>query len=1082
MSDASKAVFLSYASQDAEAAKKICEALRAAGVEVWFDQSELVGGDAWDQKIRKQIRDCALLIPVISASTQARHEGYFRLEWRLADQRTHLMGRSKAFLLPVSIDGTRDADADVPDSFVAVQWTKAPGGAVPPAFVARVKQLLDGQVENGGGALRPDSTNQSGPKAAPTANRQRWIAPVLGGLVVAIIALAIARPWRTPPAPGAAPPASTSPSAAVLDRVRGTLRKIYASRAELDLAAELLAQAAKSDPSNAQVFATWALLDCRYLNDYYDISSIRRDAASRHIAQATSLDGADPEVRFARAIALERLDSNDASRAEATTLLEGVLKDLPEDPRALGQLGWLAKDLPTADQWWARQARVPGWAATAHFHRGLRHVFEGDYRGAYAGLEEASALDRGANIRMWKAYLEIVWFGDLAKARRTVAEVTAEAFSEDMAASARYFVAYWARDYEGALAALQAIPRDFMESVASTQPTGYARGQALFMLGRVAAAENEWRAALVVTDRRLTAEPNDPHLLRAKALLLAVLGNKPEAGRVAKTAYELEPDTGDWLDDYLAATLLEPDRAVVRLQEKFLHHRSWHTAAILRLNPYYDNLRADPRFLVLQAEADADPALSPTAPARAVIGTAPSVDQKSVAVLAFANLSDDKANEYFSDGISEELLNVLAKIPGLKVAARTSAFYFKGKEVPVPEIAGQLGVAYVVEGSVRKSGDKVRITAQLIKASDGFHVWSDTFTRDIKDVFAVQDEIAGLIAQQLQLKLADAPARDQTVNPEAHQLYLQGRYFANQPSTANLAKAVDFLQRAVDLDPSFAPAWGALARNVALQAEYLETTPESLRERFARARRAADRAIALAPKLPDGYFARFEIQTAYDYDWAGARDSLDTALALAPADALLISNASQLATQFSQVSRSLELGRRAAELDPVNGEIRYWLGRTYICADLLSEGEAELRRAAELSPSLLSVHRQLSTVLVLQGRAAEAVAEARLEKDEWSRQAALAVAYWAAKDVPAADAALARLIAVASESAAYQVAEGYAFRGESDKAFEWLDRAYRNRDSGFGQLRADPLLKSLRGDPRWALLLKQAGLADEQLK
>src|SRR6187551_2854242 len=174
MSESGKAVFLSYASQDAEAAKRICDALRAAGVEVWFDQSELVGEDAWDQKIRKQIRDCALLIPVISASTQARHEGYFRLEWRLADQRTHLMGRSKAFLLPVSIDGTRDADADVPDSFVAVQWTKAPDGAVPPAFVARVRQLLS---EEQGAGSREIRTNNQEPITDNRGQKPRWIAP-----------------------------------------------------------------------------------------------------------------------------------------------------------------------------------------------------------------------------------------------------------------------------------------------------------------------------------------------------------------------------------------------------------------------------------------------------------------------------------------------------------------------------------------------------------------------------------------------------------------------------------------------------------------------------------------------------------------------------------------------------------------------------------------------------------------------------------------------------------------------------------------------------------------------------------------
>ena len=185
MSEAGKAVFLSYASQDAEAAKRICDALRAAGVEVWFDQSELVGGDAWDQKIRKQIKECALLIPVISAGTNARTEGYFRLEWRLADQRTHLMAKGRPFLLPVVIDGTKDGEAHVPDSFTEVQWTKAPNGEVPPAFVARVQKLLGGSAV--GGTLRPDTTEPSGHKAPPAKAKGRGLWIVAGGLALILV-------------------------------------------------------------------------------------------------------------------------------------------------------------------------------------------------------------------------------------------------------------------------------------------------------------------------------------------------------------------------------------------------------------------------------------------------------------------------------------------------------------------------------------------------------------------------------------------------------------------------------------------------------------------------------------------------------------------------------------------------------------------------------------------------------------------------------------------------------------------------------------------------------------------------------
>jgi TolB-like protein len=219
-----------------------------------------------------------------------------------------------------------------------------------------------------------------------------------------------------------------------------------------------------------------------------------------------------------------------------------------------------------------------------------------------------------------------------------------------------------------------------------------------------------------------------------------------------------------------------------------------------------------PRFQALQARFDADPRFNPKVrPLNATLEPITNADDRSVAVLAFANLSYDKANEYFSDGISEELLNVLAKVPGLKVTARTSAFHFKGKDTPIPEIAKQLGVAYVVEGSVRKAGDKVRITAQLIKAADGFHVWSDTFTRDLKDVFAVQDEIAGLIAQNLSLKLSDTPRAAKPVNPAAFDLFLEARQYVATVSVANFTRAETLYLKALEIDPDFTRAAAGLA-------------------------------------------------------------------------------------------------------------------------------------------------------------------------------------------------------------------------------------------------------------------------------
>jgi TolB-like protein len=260
-------------------------------------------------------------------------------------------------------------------------------------------------------------------------------------------------------------------------------------------------------------------------------------------------------------------------------------------------------------------------------------------------------------------------------------------------------------------------------------------------------------------------------------------------------------------------------------------------------------------------------------------------------VLAFANLSDDKSNEYFSDGISEELLNVLAKIPGLKVSARTSAFYFKGKQVPIPEIAQKLGVAYVVEGSVRKSGSRVRITAQLIKAADGFHVWSENFDRELKDIFAVQDEIAGLIAQNLKLKL-EVKSAVRLVNPAAYDLWLQGRTIFTRGNPRDYPKGIQHYKEALALEEDSAPTWAALAIGYAASAAQGELAVES---GFALARTAANRALVLDADSAQAHYALGLVRFLADWDWAQADASYQRALALAPSDVTILSSAATLA-------------------------------------------------------------------------------------------------------------------------------------------------------------------------------------------
>jgi len=479
--------------------------------------------------------------------------------------------------------------------------------------------------------------------------------------------------------------------------------------------------------------------------------------------------------------------------------------------------------------------------------------------------------------------------------------------------------------------------------------------------------------------------------------------------------------------------------------------------------------------------------------------TAAPITNKSVAVLAFANLSDDKGSEYFSDGISEELLTVLQKIPGLHVAARTSAFSFKGKNATAQEIGQKLGVAHLVEGSVRKAGDVVRIAARLTQAETGEQLWSENYTRDLKDVFAVQTELAQTIVGQLRGQLTDGAAdpaakaaiqaqvqaaeKGGTKNVEAHQHYLQGRFYTNRHSEKSAGEALVEYQRAVELDPAFALAWAGLAQT---HVWYCNFSTEMGRAGFdahlARARETAARALALEPNLPEALRARADIQLNFDFDWKGAGETLRTALALAPADPSLLTDAGTLAIAKGDAAGGIALYREAVALDPVNPLARSFFAFNLALTGQFAEARTEYPRLVELSPAAPWAHAGLGISFLLQGKFEEAAVAAQDDAAEWARLLVVAMARWSQKRIPEADAALARLIESSADTAAYQIAEVYAYRGEKNRAFEWLERARRQRDPGLGTLRSDPFLANLQADPRWIAFVRTMGLADDQIK
>jgi TolB-like protein/Tfp pilus assembly protein PilF len=653
LTEPSHAVFLSYASQDAEAAAQICGSLRAAGVKVWFDQQELRGGEVWDQRIRREIQDCELFVPIISANTASRREGYFRLEWDLADQRTHMLARNRAFILPVCLDATPDGGADVPESFRQVHWTRIASGQTPPEFVRRVEQLLSG-------------------KAVPT--------------------------------------------------------------------------------------------------------TVRSDSVRRS---------------------------------------------------------------------WSR----PAWLA--------------------AGIAAAAVVSYCLIERPW-------------------------------------------------------------------------------------------------------------------------IARPPPASTFA-------PPAG------------------------------------------------------------------------------------SIAVLPFVNMSGDQGQEYFSDGVSEDLIVALSQFPGLKVIGHSSSFQFRESKEDSRNIGAKLGVAHVLEGSVRRSGDMVRVSAQLINTADGSAQWSERYDRPYKELFALQDEITRAVATALRARLMPGEhAAAQSDKPpsgslEAYNALLQGRFYYSRITEDGMRKAIEYFTRATELDPNYAFGWSWVSRGWSnLSADFLEGA--AAQSAYAKARAAADRALALSPDSAFAHLARADLLEFADFDWRGAEAEYRQALSLAPSDAPALFGLGQLLASLGNADQAIELTRQTLATEPLRANVYYWLGNYYLGIDRLDEAERAVRRAIELQPNAQSFHVQLAIIEIKRGHAQAALAAAEQEPPGAWQDAALALARQIGADPTAADAALKTLIDKNSSLAPYQIAQVFALRDDAKETFAWLDRAWSARDPGIQYLLLDPFILRYRDDPRLADFCRKVGL------
>ncbi len=448
----------------------------------------------------------------------------------------------------------------------------------------------------------------------------------------------------------------------------------------------------------------------------------------------------------------------------------------------------------------------------------------------------------------------------------------------------------------------------------------------------------------------------------------------------------------------------------------------------------------------------------------------------SIAVLPLVDTSPGKDEEYFSDGLTEQLINDLARIPGLNVIARSSAFQFKGKTVDPRAVGRALHVANILEGSVRKEGDRIRINVELTKAADGFQLWSQSYDRKVGDIFAVQDEIARAVASELQLQLtggkeASSSAGGPTTTPEAYQAYLQGRFFALRHDPGDLDQSLASANQALKLDPKYAPAWAlrAYVLSSLAQAGLIDNA-----EGYRKAREDAQAAIALDSTLAEGYMVLADIQWDHDWDWAAAETNLSKAQQLQPGNARIYRIRASLAQALGRLDEAVELEKKAITLDPLRG---YWtLGSTLYNAGRYDEAGAAFRKAMELSPRLPILHYAQGALLLAQGRADEALAEMQQEESEPYKLLGLALVYHSTGRHKESDEALNSLIEKHKQDAAYQIAELYAYRNQVDEAFAWLDHAYDERDSALPNIKIDPLLTNLRHDPRYSKMLEKIRL------
>lgn len=460
--------------------------------------------------------------------------------------------------------------------------------------------------------------------------------------------------------------------------------------------------------------------------------------------------------------------------------------------------------------------------------------------------------------------------------------------------------------------------------------------------------------------------------------------------------------------------------------------------------------------------------LRPVAP-----DAAPPAGEQSIAVLPFVNMSSDVEQEYFSDGLSEELLNMLAKIPDLRVASRTSAFSFKGKDIQISDIGRELDVAHVLEGSVRKSGSKIRITAQLISVDDDAHLWSETWDRDLDDIFVIQDEIAEAVVDELKVRLMGELPQAIEIDPDAFSLYLQARHLMLQRTRQSLLRAEELIDEALSIAPAYLPGWTLKASIHSTQGD---TGAVDVDTAFGNAREAAERALQIDPEYGRAHAALADVFISHYWDFERGREEIEKALALDPGDLEILYLACNYYGVTGAYDKAIDLCERAIDRDPLFAPVYPMIGVAYQFIDDPATGVTYSSKLLDLAPAAAGTHYYVALGLISLGDIDAALTRLEYEVLDGFRHTGFAIAYHAAGNDAASDEAMQQLIAMEDAGWYYQVAIAHAFRGETDAAIEALNAAFDNHDSGITLILGDPFLDNVRDDPRFDGIVERIGI------